>query len=166
MRRATERDAAKLALVGAASFLESFADDHPGDDVVAFVRTEQSEAYYAAQLADPACALWIAETPVATPVGYATLTPPELEQARAGDLMLKRIYSLAPWHGSGLGQALFDAVRSEAEARGSRRLLLTVYGKNTRARAFYARRGFVEIGTTQFPVGTALFEDVVMALDL
>ena len=140
IRRAGPGDAAKLALVGAAAFLESFADDHPGDDLVAHVAEHHSAGWYAARLADPAFASWIAEAPLGAPVGYALLGPPALDGARPGDIELKRIYMLSPWHGTGLGRALLDAVFAEARGRGAARLLLAVYKQNARARALSMRR--------------------------
>lgn len=166
VRRAEPRDAAKLALVGAASFLEAFADDHGGDDVVAHVAEHHSVAFYADRLADRAHRLWIAEAPRGAPVGYAWLAPAALAYAAEGDVELKRIYSLAPWHGTGLGKALLAGVIGAARAGGHRRLVLAVYSLNHRARAFYARAGFVDIGMTEFPVGDTMFTDNVMALML
>ena len=163
IRRAEPRDAARLALVGAASFLESFADDHGGDDVVAHVAAAHSADFYAERLADPAHALWIAEAPRGAPVGYAWIGPATLPGSDAGDAELKRIYALAPWHGSGLGRQLMELATAEAAARGHARLLLAVYEQNERARAFYARAGFAEIGTTPFMVGETRFTDLVLA---
>ncbi len=44
LRRAAPGDAAKLALLGAATFLHAFAHDHPGDDLVAHRRALHGEA--------------------------------------------------------------------------------------------------------------------------
>jgi diamine N-acetyltransferase len=161
-----KRDAAKLALVGAAGFLESFADDHGGDDLVAHIRDTHSEAWYAERLADPAHALWIAEAPLGAPVGYAILGPAALPGAAEGDAELKRIYFLAPWQGSGLGKGLLEAVLAEARAWMARRVLLAVYSRNVRAQAFYRRAGFEVIGGVVFHVGPTAFDDLVMALTL
>lgn len=171
LRRAEARDAARLALVGAASFLESFADDHDGDAVVAHLRATHGEDWYAARLADPAFALWIAEAPLGAPVGYALLGPATLaivagQPARLDDLELKRIYMLSRWHGAGHGRALFDAVLAEARARGAARLLLSVYVRNAKARAFYARLGFLPIGEAPFTVGAQTYHDIVLARDV
>jgi GNAT superfamily N-acetyltransferase len=165
-RRAARGDEAALSLVAGAAFLESFADDHPRDAILAHLAECHGAATYAALLADPAIATWIVESPVAAPVGYAVLAPAALPGAGEGDGELKRIYLLAPWQGTGVSQALFAALVEEARERGYRRLLLSVYGPNHRARAFYARAGFVEIGETVFAVGDIPFVDIVMAREL
>ena len=163
LRRATLADAAKLSLVGGASFLESFANDHPGDDLVAHVADGHSVAAYAARLADPAYALWIVEEAFGSPIGYAMLGPATLPSAATGDLELKRIYILHRWHGGGQGKALFVAVQDEAKRRGASRLILAVYTANTQAQAFYTRQGMEVIGMTRFMVGSTGFDDLVMA---
>jgi diamine N-acetyltransferase len=166
LRRTTVADAAKLSLVGGASFLESFADDHPGDDLVNHVRDRHSVAAYQDWLGDPACALWIVEEALGAPIGYAMLGLGTLPGAVAGDLEIKRIYVLRRWHGGGFGKQLFQKCIDEARERGATRLLLAVYTANQLAQQFYIRQGMSVIGETVFVVGETEFTDLVMALDL
>jgi diamine N-acetyltransferase len=140
VRRATLADAAKLSLVGGASFLESFADDHPGDDLVNHVRDRHSVATYQNWLGDPAYVLWIVEEALGAPVGYAMLGPGELPGAATGDFEIKRIYVLRRWHGGGLGKQLFEKCCEEARKRDGLRLLLAVYTANQLAQQFYIRQ--------------------------
>jgi diamine N-acetyltransferase len=166
LRRADLGDAAKLSLVGGASFLESFAHDHPGDALTAHVSDRHSVAAYAAWNSDPDYALWIVEEAVGAPIGYAVMGPAELPGSAEGDLELKRIYILHRWHGGGLGKTLYQAVESEARARGAKRLILAVYTANVSAQGFYAHQGFSQIATTTFMVGDVAFEDLVLAKTL
>jgi diamine N-acetyltransferase len=162
LQRATAKDAAKLSLVGGASFLESFAHDHPGDDLVSHVAERHSVAAYAAWLGDPDFALWIVEEAEGAPIGYAMLGPAALPGSAEGDLELKRIYILHRWHGGGLGGALYHTVEAEARAKGANRLILAVYTANLPAQGFYTRQGFAQIATTTFMVGAVAFEDLVL----
>ncbi len=168
LRRAAPDDAARLALLGASTFLQSFAHDHPGDAIVAHVDAHHSRQWYAARLEDPGCAVWLLETPLAAPLGYVLLTPPELDcPTGADDLELKRIYLLAGWQSGGRGGALLRAIEQEARSRGAKRLLLCVYASNVRAQRFYARHGFVDTGFRQdFLVGTTPFQDLIWAKPL
>ncbi|CAM3152866.1 GNAT family N-acetyltransferase [Sphingomonas antarctica] len=151
LRRAVPGDEGKLALVGSASFLESFANDHDGDAVVKFVDETHSTAYYAKILADPACRTWLVEEAVGAPVGYAVLQPANLPETDAAtDVELKRIYVLSKWHGGGWGAKLYQAIEDEARARGAKRLVLSVYVHNHNAQKFYAKRGFGQIGRWEF----------------
>lgn len=159
IRPARAEDAQRLALVGAASFLETFAGVLDGDALVAHCETQHSARSYLHYLAGGAQA-WLAELDGA-PVGYALLTAPELDAAREGDVELKRIYVLSRFHGSGIAAALLDAAVNAAN--GQQRLLLGVKDDNARAIAFYRKHGFVEIGTREFNVGGKFYHDVVLA---
>ncbi|MDO6416612.1 GNAT family N-acetyltransferase [Sphingomonas sp. BIUV-7] len=163
MRRATADDAARLSLLGGATFLTSFAFDHPGDAIVEHVQRTHSPEWYAATIADPDCAIWIVETELGAPVGYAVMTPPDVNHpTRPGDLELKRIYVLHGWQQGGWGVKLLRAVEAEAAARGADRLLLCVYTVNHRAQRFYAREGFADTGSRQaFLVGDVPFDDAI-----
>jgi diamine N-acetyltransferase len=163
LRRADSGDAAKLALIGAASFLETFANDHPGDATVVFLRDYHSEGAWAATLAKPDSAVWIVEETAGCPIGYAVLSAPSLPGTISGDAELKRIYVLSRWHGSGIGRDLFDVAEAEARAWGAKRLVLSVYTRNARAIRFYEKQGFVTIGEATFAEFPVEFSDNVLA---
>jgi GNAT superfamily N-acetyltransferase len=167
LRRAGPADAAKLSLIGQATFLTAFAHDHPGDALVAHCRNAHSEALYAQWVSDTDYALWLMETELGAPIGYAALTPPALEIPVApGDLELKRIYALTGWQNAGLGRRLMEAAIAEARARGAKRLYLCVYEINSGAQRFYARLGFERVGTQTFMVGDVAFTDWILELPL
>ncbi|WP_125616314.1 GNAT family N-acetyltransferase [Specibacter cremeus] len=75
-------------------------------------------------------------------VGMAKAGPARYAEAPA-ETELYMIYTLARVHGTGVGQALLDA------ELGDRAAFLWVLEDNPRARAFYARNGFVPDGTRQ-----------------
>ncbi|MGJ7901868.1 N-acetyltransferase family protein [Lysobacter sp. 1R34A] len=169
IRRAGADDAGALALVGAATFLETFAGILHGRDIVEHCRRQHAHAVYADWLGDASAALWLAETEQgAAPVGYAVLTPPKLPLPDLGehDLELKRIYLLSRFHGGGVGRGLMRQAVAEARTRGARRLLLGVYAGNARALAFYARNGFEQVGERRFQVGGNTYGDAILALGL
>lgn len=164
LRRASAEDAGKLALLGGASLLETFANDHPGDALVHHAQTQHSAGFYETLLDEPDYVAWIVEEALGAPVGYAVLGPAALPGSDPDtDIELKRIYMLSKWHGTGFGRALFDEVEAEARARGATRLLLSVYTENHKAQRFYAARGFEVIGRTTFADFPAEIQDFVMA---
>ncbi|NWK97225.1 GNAT family N-acetyltransferase [Sphingobium lactosutens] len=162
-RRAEPGDAAALSILGGATFLASFAHDHPGAALLAHIQGAHGAPYYEAALADPEQTILIGETPLGAPVGYAMMMPPDLPVPTDAtqDLELKRIYLLAGWQGGGRGDALMGLVEEEARRRGAKRLLLAVYPQNERARRFYARHGFAQIGDMVFMVGDVPFRDLI-----
>jgi ribosomal protein S18 acetylase RimI-like enzyme len=161
VREAGGRDAAALSLVGAATFLETFAGLLDGEAIVEHCRIRQSEDYYRTALS-AGCRAFVAETATGrAPVGFALVGPPDLPVAVEGDLELKRIYILSRYQGSGTGSTLMDAALNAAAAY--RRVLLGVYSGNSAARAFYERKGFAPIGTRDFFVGEVAYDDTIYA---
>ena len=165
MRRAAAGDAAALALVASATFLDTFAGILSGPDIVAHCAANSSAAKFEQWLGDDTAIITIAEAANgAAPVGYTVLTAPDLPvDPLPGDIELKRIYTLSRLHGSGLGPALMAHALDDARRAGNRRVLLGVYGANDRARAFYERQGFTLAGTRRFLVGATWHDDVVYA---
>ena len=137
-RKAGVHDADALALLGSATFLATFAFDHPGQPLIEHLRTEHSPEYYANALAQPGVDIVMGETPLGAPIGYAMITPPshpDLQQD--GDIELKRIYLLGPWQGGGNGRQLLEQAFAIAAERDAKRMLLAVYENNEKAVAFY-----------------------------
>jgi GNAT superfamily N-acetyltransferase len=156
----------KLALVGAASFLEAFAGFLPGEDVLAHCRNQHSVKKYASLLALPEACACVAEVREA-PVGYAMLCPPDLPVATTpDDIELKRIYLLHRFQGTGVGAALMQWSVETAREMGKRRLLLGVHDGNARAISFYRRHGFEQAGTRMFQVGQTVCSDLILARKL
>ncbi|HEU0196049.1 MAG TPA: GNAT family N-acetyltransferase [Nevskiaceae bacterium] len=168
VRRAQLGDAAALALVGQASFLETYTELLPGDAIVEHCQRTHSVDDYRRWLKDPQCAIWLAETtPCGAPIGYAVVTPPDLADADATrDLELQRIYLLHRYQGRGLGHALLRQAADYATHRGAARLLLGVYVRNTVALRFYRKHGFTDFSTRKFHVGSQWCDDYVLSLAL
>lgn len=166
IRPCTAADAGALALVGQATFLETYATNLPAADLLAHCAHEHGPARYAEWLAKPADhRLWGAEiTESGVLVGYVMLSSPDLPVATGpGDLEVKRIYLLSRFHGGGVGARLMATALEAARALGAPRVLLGVYGENANALAFYARQGFTEAGVRKFQVGANTYDDLVLA---
>lgn len=165
----TLADAERLALVGQATFLETFAGILDGSDVLHHCATQHAPALYREWLAQPTTRAWLATVaPGRAPVGYLLMMPSRLPVAapRADDLEIKRIYLLQRFRGGGTGRQLVEQALTEARRLGSRRVLLGVYAGNAAAQAFYARLGFVPAGRRSFRVGDREYDDHILALDL
>lgn len=166
IRRAGEDDAALLSLVGTATFLETFADVHTGQEILDHCGQYHSAEAYRALMAGGGDAWLVESAATQAPVGYAVLTEVDLPGAEPGDLELKRIYFLSRLHGTGAAAALMHDVIARAKARGARRLLLDVFSKNDRAIAFYGKYGFRKIADVTFFVGGNGYDDIVLAAPL
>ncbi len=166
LRPCTPADADALGLVGAATFLETFAGVLDGQAIIAHCAQAHDPDRYI-QLMGMGCRIWIAEVePDRSPVGYVVVGPSLLPIARPGEIDIKRIYVLSKWHGQGVGEALMTKAVDYARADHQERLIVGVYVGNARAQAFYERWGYEKIGERTFSVGPKQYEDYVYALKL
>ena len=168
IRRATPDDVDRLALIGAATFLETFAGVLDGGAIVEHCRTEHGAAAYLRYLESGGTG-WLAEAAEgAAPIGFALLASSSLPETDpdGSDLELKRIYSLSRFHGTGVGAALMRLAVEHATQAAARRLLLGVYAGNERAIAFYRKQGFTPIARRRFQVGARDYDDIVFARPL
>lgn len=169
IRVAERGDGGALALVGAATFLETYAHMIPRADMVAHCAQKHSAATYETWLAEAGTRIWLAETESAgSPIGYLVLTQATLpvEAPHPHDLEIQRIYVLQRFHRTGMGYALMNLALSHARNRGAERAVLGVHNDNARALAFYKRQGFEKIGDRNFAVGGSVFFDSVLARTL
>jgi len=164
-RAAIADDAAALAQLFADVFTETFGDLYDPADLAAFL-SGHSKPHWADQVGDSAFAVRLAEADRAA-AGYAKLGPLRLpvEPARPA-LELRQLYVAGPWRGAGIAAALMDWTIAEARLRGAGELYLSVFTQNPRARRFYSRYGFEEVGPYHFMVGNHADEDVIMRLGL
>lgn len=167
IRRANSADAEALSLLGQATFLETYAGQIAGSDIVRYCSAHHAPALYQNWLAQADHVLFLAQLAKA-PVGYMQLCTSGLSVAepRADDLEIKRIYVLHRFQHRKLGAQLLELAVREAQQRASSRLLLGCYAKNERALGFYRRMGFTLAGTRKFRVGATDCDDVILAKEL
>jgi GNAT superfamily N-acetyltransferase len=154
IRRAGPDDAQTLAAVGRVTFAETFAHLYPAEDLEAFLDEAHSVARAKADLANPAKAAWLVEDG-GEAIGYALAGPCKLPHpevtATCGEL--DRIYLLAGRQGGGVGSRLLAETLAWLEKDGPRRIWIGVWSQNLGAQRLYARHGFEQVGTYEFPVG-------------
>src|SRR5882724_5850399 len=163
IRRATEADATLLADLGVRTFYETFAADNTPEDMTAYLATSFSREQQAAELADPRTTLLIVQIN-ATAVGYAMLRSGETPKEVSGEkpIELVRFYVSREWHGRGIGEYLMQSCLEEARLRDYQTLWLGVWERNIRARAFYRKWNFRDVGEHVFQLGADLQNDILM----
>ena len=166
IRRARPGDETALALVGQATFLETFSGVIDGAAIIAHCARAHSVAQYAQWLEDSDTAIWLVEVaPGNAPVGFMVVTGPDLPMADpSSDLEIKRIYLLSRFQGGGIGKRLLGHATAQAKSVGAARLLLGVYSGNAPALGFYRQQGFTNLTTRQFTVGGQIYDDYVLSL--
>lgn len=160
-RGALPSDVGALPPVARRIFTETFGSRFGGAEFDAFCDAAYGPSgTMARDLADPAIGWRIAEE-ADVPVGYAKLRPWTGSPGEPGAMELQQIYVLSAWHGKGLAEALMHWAVDEALARGGPSLYLTVFDHNERAKRFYARHGFTEVGHCEFRLGDQVHDDRV-----
>lgn len=163
IRYATTTDNVLLAELGARTFYDSFAADNTPEHMAAYLAASFSPEKQAAELADPSSVFLIAEVEGVV-VGYTKLKEGEPAAGITGlrPIEIVRIYAGQEWIGRGVGATLMQVSLNEAEKRGCDTIWLGVWEHNRRARAFYRKWGFVEVGTQIFQLGDDLQNDLLM----
>ncbi len=167
IRAAVREDARTLTELGERTFRDSFGADNRPEDMEAFIASHYRPELQTAELEDPRNLYLLAEVRGA-PAGFAMLHDGPREPGVPGErpVNLMRLYVDRPFLGAKVGAALMRRCLDEARARGHDVLWLGVWEHNARARAFYARWGFAEVGEMNFQLGSEPQRDLVLALKL
>ena len=164
-RTATVADVPAIDRVFRASFCDTFAHLYRPQDLTAFLAKFTNRAW-TEEITDLRYAFRLAEGD-GDAVGYVFLGLCCLLVFVVGLVVaLRQLYVLSSHLGTGVGAELTDWALAEARRRGVGELYLTVYTDNHRARRFYARYGFEELGPYAFMVGEQADEDIIMRLKL
>ena len=167
-RQAVAADGPELAAMARRCFIDTFGTLYRASDLAEFLDGAFGADGLPSQITDPSFTIRLGLADGAI-VGFAKLGPnalpfPDAEGANAVELY--QLYVLAGHQGDGVGPALMDWAIAEARTRGADTLALSVFVDNHRAKRFYARYGFVDVGRYDFPVGEHVDEDRLMVLAL
>jgi ribosomal protein S18 acetylase RimI-like enzyme len=162
VRRGTVADAAALAAFAACTFAETFSVDNRAEDLHAYLASAYGVAQQTRELADPEVVTLLAHRgPVLVAYAQVRRKAPPPCVTHAQPIELHRFYVDRTLHGSGVAQTLMRAVHGAAAAFDGRHLWLGVWERNHRALAFYAKQGFVTVGSTGFQLGADMQTDRV-----
>jgi len=167
IRRGTAADAPVLAALARDTFFDTFAATNEATDMALHLERAYGVPQQTAELTDPGVVTLLVEEGGLV-VAYAQLRrghAPDCVQG-AEPIELWRFYVNREWHGRGLAQALIARVTAEAGDTGAQTLWLGVWERNPRARAFYLKCGFTDVGEHVFLFGTDPQTDRVMARPL
>ena len=162
IRPATAADIPTLCALGATTFVETYTPISDPQEVADYAATHFGADRVQAWL-DRADARTLLALVDDAAVGYANVrrAPVPACVADRQAVELSRLYLLAAAQGSGTGSALIGAALAEIAALGGRTVWLGAYERNLKALAFYARRGFVQVGTHAFEFGGQVYADPV-----
>ena len=162
IRPATPPDAHRLSGFASRMFRETFAAHNRPEDMAAYLSSAFNDARQLSEIGDPATVTLLIENGT-TLLGYAQLhvgEPPDCVPDRQA-MELVRFYVDRALHGSGLAHTLMEATHAAASAR-AQTIWLGVWEHNARAIAFYAKWGFVDVGSHVFVLGSDRQTDRIM----
>lgn len=167
IRRGTSADAALLADLAARLFRETFAADNRPEDLALHLARAYGAPQQAAELVNPEITTLLAEVDGQL-AGYTQLRMNAVPECVAGAAPLEiwRFYVARPWHGQGVAHVLMRSVEAEARTRAARTLWLGVWEHNERAKAFYRKYGFVDMGSQVFMLGADAQSDRILVRSL
>lgn len=95
------------------------------------------------------------------PAGYIKLSAMTLpfDAAHPDAMELRQLYVIEACKGQGVADALTEWLIDTARSRGAPELYLAVFDHNQRAKRFYARHGFAEVGRCDFVTGPQVHDD-------
>jgi len=163
VRRGVAADASALAGFAARTFADTFAGDNRPEDLQAHLASSYGVRQQTTELADPTVITLLAYRDGVL-AAYAQVRrkqpPPCVTQGQAVEL--HRFYVDRAAHGRGVAGQLMLAAHNAARDLGGRHLWLGVWERNPRAIAFYAKSGFVQVGSHDFFVGADRQTDQVL----
>ena len=141
-------------------FIDTFGHLYREADLNSFLASAYGPDGLLKDLADPRFD-WRVAISDGQLVGYVKVGPLGLPapDPQPGALELKQMYVLKDWHGAGLAAELMEWAAARASERGAPELYLSVFDHNHRAKRFYARYGFADVGPCTFRVGEQLDDD-------
>jgi len=167
IRAGAVADAPALAELAASTFRDTFAAENRPEDMALHLASAYGPSQQAKELADPDISTLLVEVDGQL-AGYAQLRSGETPVCVIGEapIELWRFYVAQSWHGRGIAQALMQRVESDAVRRGARTLWLGVWERNDRAKAYYKKTGFTDVGSHVFMVGEDAQTDRILVRPL
>ena len=164
IRRASPEDLDILVHLSARTFRETYGPNLDPAEVEDYVASNFTAARIAEQVADPSSTFFLGYV-MGQPVGYATLRSGPAPACVPGPrpVELSRLYLVENVIGKGHGAALMRACLEAAQGLGFETMWLGIWQGNVRARAFYQKWGFKDVGTHEFIFGGIVDHDPVMA---
>ena len=169
IRRATLDDAKPLTHLSYTTFWDAFAH-HPKngpDDLAHYMRQAFNLEQITQELSDPKAIFLIAEIENEF-AGYAKLVLDNIEPGITAEkpIELNRLYSQQKFLGRGVGQTLMDACFELAQKEGFDTIWLGVWEYNPRAKRFYEKNGFRQVGRHTFQLGSDPQTDLLMQKEI
>jgi GNAT superfamily N-acetyltransferase len=152
---------AQLLAVARQIFSDTFAHLYEKDAFRKFCDETWAEDGPIARDLDDPVVTWHVASDGERIIGYAKVTPlrAPADAPREGAMELQQIYVVSEQQGTGVAEELMNRAVASARRWDAPELYLTVFDHNERAKRFYSRHGFGEVGRCTFQLGDRVDDD-------
>jgi ribosomal protein S18 acetylase RimI-like enzyme len=169
IRQANSSDAEMLTELSYKTFYDAFHDypQNSPEDMAAYMETAFCLETVSAELAEKDSIFLIAEVEDEA-VGYAKIMLGSIEDGINAEkpCELNRLYAKQEFLGKGIGQKLMDECFKIAAQNDCNVMWLGVWEYNLRAKRFYEKLGFCEVGSHVFLLGSDPQIDLLMQKEI
>ena len=163
IRRASISDAAELVELAGRTFREAFAADNTPADIADHIARSYGMQQQTREISDPGIVTLLAWADEEL-IGFAQLRSESTPSCVTGErpIELWRFYLSQTRYGQGVAQTLMGRVMMEARQADARTIWLAVWERNERAKSFYRKCGFADVGAQTFMLGQDAQTDRIM----
>lgn len=167
IRKINLADLHKLQQISRETFQETFAGSNSQENMNTYLSENLSLDKLRSELNNPDSFFYFA-TQDTNVIGYLKINKGNAQTEKISDrsIEIERIYTLAIYHGKGIGQMLLEYAIKRGIELHANTVWLGVWEENLRAIAFYRKHGFTEFDRHQFRLGDDIQTDILMKLDI
>ena len=164
IRKAKPNDATRLAALAEKTFRDTFGADNTSADMDQHVLETYSAQIQTREILDPNMVTFVCELENEL-IAYAQLNwlPAPSYVTAQRPVEIRRFYLDSPWHGQGIANALMNQVLEHVTAKNADQIWLGVWEHNPKARRFYQKMGFLEVGEHVFQLGSDPQRDLILS---
>lgn len=157
IKQADAGDVLLISVLATTAFYEAYFEQDDPHDLAGYIVKSFSPSQIENELADTDSTFFIVFVNEKA-VGYAKLLAnsrdPSVNTSKT--IELKRIYVIERSWRKGVGEMLLEHCTEVARQLGNESIWLGVWEQNKRGVSFYAKHGFVKVGTLEFPYGDSV----------
>lgn len=164
---ATREDATVLSEVARRTFYDAYKEGNTEENLRLYLDSNFTPSILVAEIQDPRKKFFLAMLGN-TPCGYGAIReiPPPPCVTGPRPVELYKMYVDQRALGTGAGNSLMGACLARAYELNFRTVWLGVWEKASRARMFYKKWKFVDVGNSTYLVGNDIQPDIIMARDV
>ena len=167
IRQALPTDANLISVLGAVTFYEAYFEQDTAHELANYITESFPPERVLAEIESSTNTFFIIYREEKA-VGYAKCRTDNRHESIKSEraVELQRIYILERVFGRGIGEILLKYCIETARQKGFETLWLGVWEENKRARRFYEKHGFKQVGTLDFPYGETIGTNLVLQKQL